>query len=220
MARRARRDSSSCTSSGSLLSRSLACYHHEHPTPTETPANSSSHSRAPSGAVPRVADVVRGVGRAGVRRHDIPGGPAAKRSPRETKLSCRRRLRYELTFDAKGAPLRVGEVVKGRIAVTDAQGKPFRGLEPIMGAYAHLVGFAEDYKTVVHLHPMGDEPKKPTDRGGPVFEFRFYPPVAGFIRFYSQVSVGGSSKFAVGVTIDRPRASPLKQASERLFWWG
>ena len=111
-------------------------------------------------------------------------------------------LRYELSFDVKDKPLRVGETVKGRITVSRENGEPFRQLEPVMGAYAHLVGFCEDYKTVVHLHPLGDEPKRAEDRGGPTLEFKFYPPVAGFVRFYTQVSIGGAAQFArFGVTV-------------------
>ena len=84
----------------------------------------------------------------------------------------------------------------GRCRPSRADGRPFTQLEPIMGAYAHLVGFADDYRTIVHLHPSGEEPKRPADRGGPTLEFKFYPPRPGFYRFYAQVHVDGKDRFA------------------------
>ena len=64
-----------------------------------------------------------------------------------------------------------------------------------MNAFAHLVGFYDDDRTVVHLHPVGPEVVDQTSRGGPSLEFRFYPPKDGFLRLYCQVSVGGKMVF-------------------------
>jgi len=69
-------------------------------------------------------------------------------------------------------------------------------LEPVMGAYAHIVGFYEDRQTVLHIHPEGEEPKSADERGGPTFGFRFYAPKPGFIRLYVQVQVDGKQVFA------------------------
>jgi hypothetical protein len=120
-------------------------------------------------------------------------------------------LNYELTFDAprRGgvASPRAGEALGGRIRVTGADGKPFARLEPLMGAYAHIVGFSADHKTVVHIHPFGAEPADAASRGGPDLPFRFYAPVAGYMRLYVQVCVDGKWQFApFGVDV-RPPAS-------------
>jgi hypothetical protein len=82
------------------------------------------------------------------------------------------------------------------IMVTDAQGQPVKQLEPVMNAFAHLVGFYDDYQTVVHLHPTGGDVLSNELRGGPVMGFKFFPPRAGFIRLYCQVSIGGQMLFA------------------------
>ena len=69
-------------------------------------------------------------------------------------------------------------------------------LEPVMAAFAHLVGFYEDGHTVVHLHPVGPEITDANLRGGPDLEFKFYPPKPGFIKLFCQVQVGGKAVFA------------------------
>ena len=78
----------------------------------------------------------------------------------------------------------------------DAAGKPLRQLEPVMNAFSHLVGFYDDYRTVVHLHPTGGDVLNPDLRGGPALGFILYAPKAGFIRLYCQVSIGGRMLFA------------------------
>lgn len=65
-----------------------------------------------------------------------------------------------------------------------------------MGTFAHIVGFSEDYRTVLHMHPQGAKLLIPTDRGGPELEFQMYATKPGFIRLYSQIQVNGVSRFA------------------------
>jgi hypothetical protein len=80
--------------------------------------------------------------------------------------------------------------------VTEANGEPVKILEPVMNAFAHLVGFYDDYQTVVHLHPAGGDILNAELRGGPSLGFQFFPPKSGFIRLYCQVSIGGKMLFA------------------------
>jgi hypothetical protein len=189
-----------------IVDRSLLDYHHEHPVATDTPGDYvfTFTPRRP-GPYRVFADVVPAV--SSVQEFvvgDIPGvGEGEPLTDREWKLTdVVDGLRYELKLDTKGRPLRAGQEVMGRVTITDQNGQPFKGLEPVMGAFAHLVGFMEDYKTIVHLHPLGQEPTLPTHRGGPTIIFRYYPPRAGFVRFYCQVNVGGESKFArFGLTV-------------------
>lgn len=103
-------------------------------------------------------------------------------------------LKYEVTFDK--AKLAVGEAAMGKLKITRSDGKLFDQLEPIMGSYGHLVAFGEDYKSIVHIHPMGAEPTKDTDRGAGSLEFHIEPEQPGLMRFYAQVQIGGVSKFA------------------------
>jgi hypothetical protein len=64
-----------------------------------------------------------------------------------------------------------------------------------MATFAHLVGFNQDYKTVMHLHPKGASILDPTARGGPELEFQIYPLQPGFVRLFAQVQIDGRSHF-------------------------
>ena len=99
---------------------------------------------------------------------------------------------YALSFDQAPA---VGQASMGEITITDAAGAPVTSLEPVMGAFAHIVGFYDDAKSVVHIHPMGDEPTKATDRGGPTLSFHLEPAKAGFIKLFAQVKINGKEQF-------------------------
>lgn len=96
-----------------------------------------------------------------------------------------------LDFDA---PLFVGQAAMGHLTV-QRDGKPFAGLEPVMGAYSHIVGIGDDWSTIAHLHPMGTEPTKPSDRGGPAIDFHLEPKQAGFLKLFAQIQVDGRDVF-------------------------
>ena len=93
--------------------------------------------------------------------------------------------------------------MSARIRVTGAGGQGFTGLEPVMGAFAHLVGFHEDQATVLHLHPIESRPPSPGERGGPELTFRFFVETPGYYRLFLQVQIGGRSRFVpFGVTVE------------------
>jgi hypothetical protein len=99
----------------------------------------------------------------------------------------------ELSFpDGK---VRMGEVAGAQLTIRDRDGHPVQCLQPTMGAFAHIVGFAADYKTVLHIHPLGAMPK-PDDMGGPTVRFRFRPDLAGDLRLFVQFQTGGAMHVA------------------------
>lgn len=100
-------------------------------------------------------------------------------------------LTATLLFDA---PLVAGQAVTGRLTIR-RDGKPFAALEPVMGAYGHIVGISEDWQTIAHVHPMGAEPSKENDRGGPVIDFHLEPMHAGFLKLFAQIQVDGRDVF-------------------------
>jgi len=102
-------------------------------------------------------------------------------------------LQYTLSFDR---PLKTGDPALGSLHVTELNGKGFDRLEPIMGAFAHIVGFREDRTTALHIHPELARPLLPTDRGGPDLHFRFYAAKPGFYRLFTQVQRNGAQEFA------------------------
>lgn len=64
-----------------------------------------------------------------------------------------------------------------------------------MEAFAHIFGFFDDRQTVVHIHSIGEEPSKATDKGGPELQFHIMPKKAGFIKLFVQVSINGKELF-------------------------
>lgn len=101
-------------------------------------------------------------------------------------------FRFTLSLDG---PLKAGQATMGKVTVTK-DGEPFAQLQPVMGAYAHIVGFYDDWKKVVHIHPMGKEPTQPEQRGGPELQFHMEPSQAGFIKLFVQTKIGDQTIFA------------------------
>lgn len=109
--------------------------------------------------------------------------------------------RFTLSFD--DTPKAEESTMIG-LRVADASGQPVETLEPLMGAFGHLVGFYDDYKTVVHTHPVGKEPRSDAERGGPTLMFHFQPEKPGFMRLFVQVKIGGKDIYApFGVRIEK-----------------
>lgn len=107
---------------------------------------------------------------------------------------------YNFTLALDGG-LKAGEATMANITVTK-DGKPFKQLQPVMGAFAHVVGFGEDYKAIMHIHPMGKEPKSEAERGGNILEFHIEPEKAGFVKLFAQFRIDGEDVFVpFGVTV-------------------
>lgn len=184
-----------------IVDPTLGDYHHEHPQATETPGE-YLFSFTPKRSAPyRIfADLVPVS--TGVQEYpfaDLPGAGEGGTVPPGADMfeSTAGGLRFQVRFDRQAPlPPRVGVVRVITITVTDAAGQPVTQLTPVMNAFAHLVGFYDDYRTVVHLHPAGGEILRPELRGGPAMEFKFYPPRAGHLRLYCQVLHEGRMIFA------------------------
>jgi hypothetical protein len=103
------------------------------------------------------------------------------------------KIYFSLSFDSQ--KLMNGKAAMGKILVKDSQGHPFTQLEPVMGAFAHIVAMNEDFETIAHVHPMGVEPSKDSDRGGPELDFHFEPNKPGFWKIWVQVKAYGKDVF-------------------------
>jgi hypothetical protein len=178
---------------------SLDDYHHEHPVPTGVPGEYRfSFTPARAGSYRIWADVVPIA--TSIQEYlvaDLPAADAGKNEiDRQTSTLAKVNGRnYELVLNG-GKPVRTGQTVIGTISIAEPNGEPCKLLEPLMGAFAHIVGFNEDRKTVLHIHPYGREPASADERAGPAFAFKFYAPSPGFYRLYGQVQIGGVSQFA------------------------
>jgi hypothetical protein len=96
---------------------------------------------------------------------------------------------YDFKLELEG-DLKAGEAVFANMNITK-DGQPVDFLEPVMGAFAHMVGFYEDYESIAHIHPMGKEPIKDTERGGPTLRFHIEPEQAGYLKLFAQVQIDG-----------------------------
>ena len=181
-----------------IVDSSLTDYHHEHPVPTENPGEYSfSFTPSKPGGYRVWADVrPHPLGLQEYAMADIPsttaGEPLTNRDVNfKTSVDA---LTYELILPQK--TIRVGQPTTVRLRITSADGKGITQLEPLMATFAHLVGFNQDYKTVIHMHPKGAPILDPTARGGPELEFQIYPLQPGFVRLFAQVQIKGRSYFA------------------------
>lgn len=69
-------------------------------------------------------------------------------------------------------------------------------MEPVMGAFAHLVAFDEARSGFAHLHPMETDLLKPPDAMHPALNFKITIPRAGRYVIWAQVNLGGHEVFA------------------------
>ncbi len=191
-----------------IIDRSLADYHHEHPKPTDAPGQYIfSFTPAKPGPYRIFADVVPA--ESFVQEYvvaDIPSDtPPEKIDPGKPDRKVEADgFYYSLKFDSPGGAVKANQIMVGTLSVSGPDGRPYNQLRPVMGAFAHLVAFNEDGKTVLHVHPEGAEPDSPDRRGGPNLTFRFYAPVPGFYRLYAQTQAFDDSIFApFNVTVEK-----------------
>jgi hypothetical protein len=62
---------------------------------------------------------------------------------------------------------------------------PSAGLEPYLGAWAHMLAVSEDLIDLLHLHPSLAD-------GGPVVQFNMIFPRPGLYRIWTQVQRQGA----------------------------
>ena len=181
-----------------IIDEGLTDYHHEHPVPTKN-AGEYAFTFKPSkgGSYTVFADLLP---TATHKQEYAKTEVAAAGSPAAVDQSAGRvatvdGYKFELTPEGDGT-LRVGEGTLAKVKVTKPDGQPANNLEPVMGAFAHGVGFPADRSGVVHVHPLGKEPEKASERGGPDLSFHIVPEHAGYMKFYVQVQIDGRDRFA------------------------
>ena len=178
-----------------IVDLTLTDYHHEHPLPTGKPGEYAfSFTPHKSGPYRIWADLLPKGGEQKYVIADLaaPTQPEPITNRTESLETVVDGLTYTVSF--KQSP-KVGEAILGTLTITDSTGTAFPSLEPVMGAYAHIVGFFEDLKTIAHIHPMGEEPTKETDRGAGKLDFHLMPEHPGLLRLFAQVQIRGVSRF-------------------------
>lgn len=158
-----------------IVDPTLTDYHHIHPVAGKNPDEYVFDFTPLKNDSYRVwADVIPVVtGKQEYARTDI-GAPAKEKASIDKATSMVTTVDdYTFTLALDSEP-KAGAPVMANVVITK-DGQPFTGLEPVMGAFAHVVGFTEDYNSVLHVHPMGKEPTSDAERGGPKLEFHIEP---------------------------------------------
>ncbi len=100
------------------------------------------------------------------------------------------------------------------VDVRDKAGNPVTNLEPIMGAYAHLVGFSADGKHFIHSHPMGPEPHSNSARGASPLCFHVSLPDCSGVKFFLQIQREGKLlTLPFGQAVAQSKAIQQQQAA-------
>jgi hypothetical protein len=180
-----------------IVDSSLTDYHHEHPKPGSAPGTYTfAITPNKAGEYKVFADllpVATNRQEYAVTRFVVAGtsAPVEKVTNRKTTVAG---YTFELKFEEE--PPAAGHPHKAWLTVIGPDGKPFAKLEPIMGAFAHLVGFSEDQAEIAHVHPLGQEPGTAAERGGPTLEFQTDFATGGYQKLFAQVQIDGRPVFA------------------------
>jgi hypothetical protein len=129
---------------------------------------------------PHYIRVPLGVAHANVKQLPARVGHATKTSDGDIHIEL-----------SSSGPLRAGQDNQLTLDIRDHDGKPVTDLEPMMGAFGHLIGFSADGQHFIHSHPTGREPETLTERGKTPLTFHVVPPVSGPVKFFLQVERGG-----------------------------
>ena len=102
---------------------------------------------------------------------------------------------FRFLLDAAKAPIRAGQPADLKFSVTRSDGGAVP-MEPVMGAFAHLVAFDEARSGFAHLHPAEADLTKKPDAVRPELTFKITIPAAGRYVIWAQVNLGGREVFA------------------------
>lgn len=175
-----------------IIDESLTDYQHIHPVPGAKPGEWTFDFAPKFGRPYRVwSDTKRNGADQEYVYADLLAGSEKAPAPDAKPVAAAELngLKFSLSFD--GA-VKAGEGVMGSVAVVDAKsGKPFTQLQPIMGAFGHVVAFSRDWGSIEHVHPLGDEPTKDSDRSGPVIGFHMEPANGGVLKIFVQILANG-----------------------------
>lgn len=181
-----------------VIDQSLTDYHHLHPVAGDKPGEYRFDFAPRFGGTYHIwADLVpKSTGKQEYSKTTlkVDGPPATPNTSINTTAEVDG-YRFDVTTE-NNQPLQAGKAAMVKVKVTGPDGREFPKLEPVMGAFAHMVAFPEDLASVTHVHPMGAEPKTAAERGGPELSFHVECDKPGYQKFFLQTQIGGKDKFA------------------------
>ncbi len=180
-----------------IIDPGLRDYHHEHPEPGVVPGEYTVSFTPKYGGVYRffadlvplaTARPVQAVADLEVAGHEE--APVESRSV-ETTVDD-----FTFRFVKPPEKLRAGKAALVRLETRDAVGDDPVKLEPIMGAYAHMVAFDSERSGFAHMHPVREGTGFELDPLAPGLDFIFYADEPGRYAVWAQVQIAGRERFA------------------------
>ena len=175
-----------------LVDSTLTDYHHLHP--VYDPARGVFTCQfTPQAATPYSMWNDFTVGHASAPMHIKNQLPCRRPYAIPARVTCANHVRAgDLHVDISSSSLLcAGADATLTLTIRDASGKPVTDLEPIMGAYAHLVGFSPDGEHFIHSHPLGIEPTASDAHGSSPLQFHVTLPTDGATKFFLQIQRQG-----------------------------
>jgi hypothetical protein len=190
-----------------IVDPSLTDYQHVHPEPGRA-AGEWAFSFTPqrAGAYRVFADFTPAATGRGLYAHvDLnvtgeatevgPSGTAVAKANAEDSTTVameRDGVVFSLSPGGKGA--RAAQPIDLRFALRRTDGGNI-SLQPVMGAFAHLVAFDQARSGFAHLHPAETDLLRTPDSRNPVLNFKLTIPRAGHYVVWAQVNIDGRETF-------------------------
>lgn len=190
-----------------LLDPLFRDYHHEHPQPTEVPGEYVFRFTPAFPGPYRLwldaMPVATGRGEFPVADFGYIRRPMAKAPPPPEAVTEAVAGGFRARLELPPGGLFFGNATVASVVLEEEDGSPLTRIEPFMGAFAHVVGFADNFQTILHIHPLGGMPVA-GQTGGPRIDFQLRPLQPGWLRLYFQFKVDGAehlAEFAVPVAV-------------------
>ena len=192
-----------------IVDPSLSDYQHVHPEPTRTPGEwSFAFTPRASGAYRLFGDFTPAATARGLYASvDLPVRPALVAAPSTTSAPspearhADEQQPYRVERDGivyslatVPTPARAGQPIDLRFAVARGDGGAVP-LEPVMGAFAHLVAFDAERSGFAHLHPTEVDLARPPDAKRPALNFKLTIPRPGRYVIWAQLKLDGTERF-------------------------
>jgi hypothetical protein len=174
-----------------IVDPSLGDYQHVHPEPSATPGEWTVEFLPRHAGNYRVfADFTPAATSRGLYASaDLEVTAGTKLPAAETVPDSRWQFALQ-----SAAPVRAGVPADLRLSVTAAAGGSVP-LQPVMGAFAHLVAFDAARSGFAHLHPMEIDLEQRPDATHPELNFKITITHAGRYVIWAQVNLGGRETF-------------------------
>lgn len=101
---------------------------------------------------------------------------------------------YRFALAVAPQPARAGKPVDLKFGIVRDDGGDV-ALQPVMGAFAHLVAFDAARSGFAHLHPTEQDLTKAPDAKRPELNFKLTIPRAGRYVVWAQINLGGTERF-------------------------